>query len=59
MLCLQQMRIYLEIKKLLNIFNQSSNKDGEIIKVILISPVGGEGITLKRVREVHSRTTIQ
>ena len=40
-------------EKLLNIFNQSSNKDGEIIKVILISPVGGEGITLKRVREVH------
>lgn len=40
-------------EKLLNIFNQSSNKNGDIIKIILISPVGGEGITLKRVREVH------
>jgi SNF2 family DNA or RNA helicase len=35
------------------IFNQSDNKDGNVIKVILISPAGAEGINLANVRQVH------
>lgn len=40
-------------EKLLNIVNSVENTNGDIIKVILVSQVGGEGITLKCVREVH------
>lgn len=35
------------------IFNSSENKYGDIIKVILISPTGAEGINLNNVRQVH------
>ena len=34
-------------------FNNIKNKDGSIIKIILISPAGSEGISLKNVRQVH------
>jgi superfamily II DNA or RNA helicase len=34
-------------------FNQITNKDGSIIRVILISPAGAEGISLMNVRQVH------
>lgn len=40
-------------QKLIKTLNSKENTEGQIIKVILISPVGGEGITLKCVREVH------
>lgn len=35
------------------IFNNSDNKDGKYIKIIIGSPVISEGITLKNVRQVH------
>jgi len=35
------------------IFNTKENKRGDIIKVILLSPAGAEGINLKNVRQVH------
>lgn len=34
-------------------FNQSENKYGKLIKIILISPAGSEGISLANVRQVH------
>jgi len=34
-------------------FNQDKNIDGSIIRVILISPAGSEGISLMNVRQVH------
>ena len=34
-------------------FNVPENKDGKVIKIILISPAGSEGISLKNVRQVH------
>lgn len=42
-------------KRALNrkIFNESDNKYGKIIKIILISPAGTEGISLSNVRQVH------
>ncbi|VVU94736.1 hypothetical protein CPAV1605_461 [seawater metagenome] len=35
------------------IFNLSQNKYGKIIKIIMISPAGSEGINLANVRQVH------
>lgn len=34
-------------------FNKPQNKHGEIIKIMLISPAGTEGLNLKNVRQVH------
>ena len=34
-------------------FNVPENKDGKVIKIILISPAGSEGISLQNVRQVH------
>jgi superfamily II DNA or RNA helicase len=39
--------------KLRKIFNSKENKNGDIIKIILGSPIISEGITLKNVRQVH------
>lgn len=39
--------------KILSIFNSYANKDGNLIKFIMGSPVMKEGITLLRVRSVH------
>lgn len=35
------------------IFNLPKNKEGRLVKVILISPAGSEGINLSNVRQVH------
>jgi len=37
----------------LNILNSLSNKNGENIKIVLGSPASGEGIDMKRIREIH------
>lgn len=34
-------------------FNKSENKYGTIIKIILISPAGAEGLSLRNVRQIH------
>lgn len=39
--------------KLINIFNQNDNKDGETIKIVIGSKVLKEGISLKNIRQVH------
>ncbi len=40
-------------KKNLLAFNGKDNIDGKLIKMILISPAGSEGINLRNVRQVH------
>jgi len=40
-------------KKNLTAFNGKDNIDGKLIKMILISPAGSEGINLRNVRQVH------
>ena len=35
------------------LFNLKDNKDGKLIKIILISPAGTEGINLRNTRQVH------
>ncbi len=35
------------------IFNMKENKNGDIIKIIMISPAGAEGINLNNCRQVH------
>lgn len=40
-------------KTMLSYFNAKTNKYGDDIKLILISPAGSEGITLNNVRQVH------
>lgn len=39
--------------KNLTAFNDIKNKDGSKIRIILISPAGSEGISLRNVRQVH------
>ena len=39
--------------KLRRIFNSKENANGELIKIIIGSPIISEGITLKNVRQVH------
>jgi len=41
------------IDDLLKDINSPENKNGEKIKVILISPVAGEGLSFKNIREMH------
>lgn len=40
-------------RKNLQAFNTPENVDGKIIKIIMISPAGSEGINLQNVRQVH------
>lgn len=40
-------------EKIIKIFNSDENKYGSIIKVILISKTGAEGLDLKNIRETH------
>lgn len=40
-------------ERILSVFNSDENKHGSIIKVILISKTGAEGLDLKNVRETH------
>lgn len=37
----------------MDVYNMPENKHGEYIKVMLISPAGSEGLSLKNVRQVH------
>jgi len=39
--------------KIIQIFNSKENKRGEIIKAILVSKTGAEGLDLKNIRETH------
>lgn len=41
------------IEALRKIINQPENRHGEKIKVILITPIAGEGLSFQNVREVH------
>ena len=41
------------INKLIEKINAPENKYGEEIKVILVSPIGGVGLSFKRIREIH------
>ncbi len=43
----------LERRKILDVFNRSENKYGNVSKIIMISPAGAEGISLNNVRQVH------
>jgi hypothetical protein len=36
-----------------NIYNDIKNIDGKLIKIIMISPAGSEGITLENTRQIH------
>ena len=40
-------------KKMLKTFNSSKNKNGDLIKIIMITSAGAEGLDLKNVRQVH------
>lgn len=42
-----------ERRKVLKEFNRSENMNGALSKIIMISPAGAEGISLKNVRQVH------
>ena len=39
--------------KILNVFNSPENMKGDLIKVLLVSKTGAEGLDLKNVRETH------
>jgi len=41
------------IDSFISIINSYNNKNGELIKVILMTPVAGEGISFHNVREMH------
>lgn len=43
----------IERRKVLEIFNKSENKLGDVVKIIMISPAGAEGISLNNIRQVH------
>ena len=45
-----------QISSLIETFNQSANKNGDIINVIIGSKVIGEGISLKNVQDIHVLT---
>lgn len=40
-------------RKVLDVFNRSENKFGDVSKIIMISPAGAEGISLNNVRQAH------
>jgi hypothetical protein len=40
-------------KKGMDAFNRPQNKYGELIKIMLVSPAGSEGLSLMNVRQVH------
>jgi len=41
------------IDGLMNIINNPENKDGKLIKVVLMTPVAGEGLNFQNIREMH------
>jgi superfamily II DNA or RNA helicase len=42
-----------ERSRMLDVFNKINNVKGDIIKIIMISPAGSEGLNLANVRQVH------
>ena len=40
-------------ERIKKIFNHTDNRDGSIIKILMISPSGAEGLNLKNVRHIH------
>ena len=42
-----------DLKEQLNILNSDGNKDGKLIKVVLITKTGAEGLDFKFIRQVH------
>lgn len=42
-----------KIEDMIRHINDSNNKYGERIKVVIMSPVAGEGLSLRNIREVH------
>ena len=42
-----------ERRKVLEVFNRSENKVGNVAKIVMISPAGAEGISLNNIRQVH------
>jgi hypothetical protein len=40
-------------RKVLESFNRSENKLGDVCKIVMISPAGAEGISLNNIRQVH------
>lgn len=40
-------------RKLMKLYNQKENIHGKLIKIILISPAGSEGLSLRNVRQTH------
>ena len=43
----------IERRKVLEVFNRSENKLGDVAKIVMISPAGAEGISLNNIRQVH------
>jgi superfamily II DNA or RNA helicase len=41
------------LNRYLNTFNSPENKNGDIIKIVIGSPIVNEGITLKNIRQIH------
>ena len=41
------------IEGLMNIINNPKNKDGGLIKIVLMTPVAGEGLNFQNIREMH------
>lgn len=41
------------IDSLMQVINNKGNQNGEMVKVILMTPVAGEGLNFKNVREIH------
>lgn len=42
-----------KIEDMLRQINSPKNRHGEVVKVVIMSPVAGEGLSLRNVREVH------
>ena len=42
-----------ERNEIVNVFNSPANKNGEIIKVLIASSAGAEGLDLKNIRQIH------
>ena len=41
------------IDGLMNIVNNPENKDGKMVKIVLMTPVAGEGLNFQNIREMH------
>ena len=41
------------IKRLMNVVSDNKNKNGDVIKVVIISAKGSEGLDFKNIRQVH------